>query len=255
MNTVSVFRGTAPRALSRLLPLLFCLTALALSSGCLGRGASDPYSKAYTASEVNANPAILNSTIVKGSNLSGLRLRNLVVKNATFYNTTSTGAELRNVTFDNCRFINARFDRAVLENVTFKGGIITCEHDPYNIERRTRFTDSTFTNTVLDGTYLENAEFRGTNGSITIRNVHQAIATHPIVTGADIHLNLENSLFRNMTIAELTGQSTLKATNCTFTYAYFGNSTFVRTYFYKNVTYGGPAYGEPARPGGRPIRR
>lgn len=225
-----------------------CALFLALFvSGCAGGGNADPYSKSYTAREINANPALLNSTIVKGSDLSGLKLSSVHIKDATFFNTTSSGAHFRNVIFDNCRFINAKFDKSVLENVTFKGGIITCELDAYNFDRRTEFTNARFTNLVFDGTYLENTLFQGNDGSVTIRNVHQAIATHPIIMGANVRLVLENSLFRNMTIAELVGKSTLKASHCTFQHAFFGNSTFVKTEFYKNISHGGPIYQQPAR--------
>lgn len=253
--TISVFfLGGSRRALCAV-PLLLCLALPAFLGGCAGLAASDPYSKAFTAAEINANPAILDSVIVKGSNLSGLRLTDRTVTNATFYNTTSTGAVLRNVIFDNCRFINARFDQALLENVTFKGGIATCAEDVYNVEGCTRFTDSRFINLVLDGTYLENLQLQGNGGMVTIRNVHQATATHPIVTGADMRLVLENSVFRHMTIAELTGKSSLKAHNCTFMYAYFGNSTFANVDFYRNVTYGGPAYGDTKPASRRAPRR
>ena len=215
--------------------LVLCLSPL---GGCAGGGGADPYSKRYTARDINPNPHILNSAIVKGTNLSGLRLENLMVKDATFYSTTAQGVYLKNVIFDNCRFIDAKFDEAVLENVTFRGGILTCEGDAYNFARGSQFTNARFTNLVIDGAYLENALFNGSDGSVYIRNTHHIIATHPVVTGSDIRLVLQNSVFRNMTIAEVTGKSTLTAEGCIFEYAYFGNSTFFETALSKNITYG-----------------
>lgn len=231
--------------------LFFRLTLLAalaaLLGGCLGGGSADPYSKRYTAEDINPNPAILNSAIIKGTNLSNLRLQNVVVKDATFLNTTSQGAVFKNVVFDNCRFINAKFDRAVMENVLFQGGILTCENDPNNIKRRTQFTNSRFVNTILDGTYLENAVFNGADCSIALRNCLQVRAAEPIVTGTDIHLTLERSYFRDMTIAEVTGKSTLTAANCRFEYVRFGRSSFVKTVFAKNIVLGPSPYEQEKR--------
>lgn len=164
------------------------LAALAVFLG--GCVAADPYSKRYTAMDINANPAICNNAIVKGTNLSGLRLQNVVVKDATFFNTTSRDATFKNVVFDNCRFINATFDRAVMENVLFKGGLLTCENDPANIRSRTRFINSRFVNTILDGVYLENAVFNGADSSIAFRNCLQILAADPLVTGVNMHLTL-----------------------------------------------------------------
>lgn len=252
---MAYFYRVGPLLLPRAVLALFCLALPMLLGGCFGRDASDPYSKSFTAAEINANPAILDNTVVKGSDLSGLQLNGRVISNATLYNTVATGAVLRNVVFDNCRFINARFDRALLENVTFKGGIAMCEHDASNTERCTRFTNSRFINLILDGTYLENLQLQGNDGMVTIRNVHQAAAVRPIITGANVRLVLENSIFRNMTIAELTGKSSLKAHNCTFMYAYFGSSAFEHVDFYRNVTYGGPAYTDTKRASRRTSRR
>ena len=220
--------------------LLILLTAVL--GGCVGGGGADPYSRRYTASDINPNPAILNSAIVKGTNLSNLRLENIRIKDATFYNTTAQNVVFKNVIFDNCRFINAKFDRAVLDNVVFLGGILTCENDPYNLERRTTFTNARFTSLILDGTYLENVVFSGSNSSIAIRNCLQILASHPIVTGENIHLVLEKSYFRNMTVAQVTGASTLTAADCRFEYAFFGNSTFTKTLFSKNIVHGGSLY-------------
>jgi uncharacterized protein YjbI with pentapeptide repeats len=220
--------------------LLAVLAAFPL--GCIGEGGADPYSKRYTARDINPNPAILNSAIVKGTDLSNLRLENVVVKDATIFNTTSRGAVFKNVVFDNCRFINAKFDRAVMENVLFKGGILTCENDPNNVKRRTRFTNSRFVNTVLDGTYLENAVFDGADCSIALRGCLQILAAEPLVTGSDIHLTLERSYFRDMTVAEVTGNSTLTAANCRFESAVFGKSAFVKAVFAKNIVIGPPPY-------------
>ncbi|MDR3073479.1 MAG: pentapeptide repeat-containing protein [Deltaproteobacteria bacterium] len=233
----------APRALARPRTLACTLVlACALLGGCTGGntvgGGADPYSKAYTARDINPNPSILNNAIVKNSDLTGLRLNNVVLKDMTFYNTTSRGAEFKNVVFDNCRLINAKFNNAVLENVTFKGGVITCENDASNIAARTAFTNSRFVNLTLDATYIENPLFSGNNGSLTIRNAHHVIAAQPLVRGASISLTLQNSLFRNMTIAEVTGDSSLTATGCTFEYAHFGNSAFARTNVSRNITYG-----------------
>ena len=233
------------------LPALLLL--LALCGGCMGGGSADPYSKRYTASDINPNPRILNSAIVKGTNLSNLRLENIVVKDATFFNTTATGATFKNVVFDNCRFINAVFDGIRMENVIMKGGLVTCETDPYNLEKQTRFTNGAFINLVLDGISLENAVFEGANGSITLKNAKNLIATHPFFTGTNMRLTFDNCLFKNMTIAEVTGKSTLTATNCLFQYAFFGESTFTRTTFRNNTSLGGPQYGPP--PGARPRRR
>ncbi len=175
------------------------------------------------------------------------------VKDATLYNTTAQGAVFKNVIFDNCRFINAKFDRAVLDNVIFLGGILTCENDPHNFERRTAFTNSHFTSLVLEGAYLENAVFSGSNSSIAIRNCLQILAAHPIVTGENIHLVLENSYFRHMPVADVTGDSTLTAAGCRFEYAFFGNSTFVKTLFAGNIVYGGSLYDQ--KQGGTRSRR
>jgi len=229
----------------------FALLLLALSAtclgGCVGGGAADPYSKRYTAADINPNPAILNSAIVKGTNLSNLRLENVVIKDATFFNTTAQGAVFKNVVFDNCRFINAKFDRSVLENVRFRGGILTCEADMHNVKRRTQFTNSRFTNLILEGTYLENAVFNGSNSSIALRNCLQVTAADPIVTGANIHLVLEGSYFRRMTIAELTGASTLTVTHCRLEHVSFGKSTFKNKLFSKNIVYGPSPYEDSKR--------
>ena len=226
------------RLFTRLLILPLCAVFF---SGCVG-GSADPYSKRYSAEDINPNPAILNGTIIKGTDISGLHLKNVVIKNATFYNTTSTNAVFTNVVFDNCRFINAKFNKATLDNVLFRGGILTCEDSPDNIERRTQFTDSQFINTILDGVYLENAVFNGSDCSIALRNCFQIRAVDPIVTGVDIHLTLERSYFRSMTIALVSGQSTLTAANCRFEYATFGDSSFVNAVFAKNFVLGSQPY-------------
>lgn len=222
--------------------------ALAIGcGGCTGSGSADPYSKRYTAADINPQPGILTSAIVKGTNLSGLHLENVIIKDATFFNTTANGATFKNVVFDNCRFINAKFDHAVLENVQFRGGILTCEADMHNIARRTQFTNSRFNNLTLDGTFLENAVFHGTGGSIALRNCLQVTAAEPVVTGGDIHLVLENSYFRHMVIAELTGKSTLTVTHCHLEYVSFGKSVFSHKLFSKNIVYGPSPYEEPNR--------
>lgn len=225
------------------LPILLALM-LAFCGGCMGGGSADPYSRRYTAQEINPDPRILNSAIVKGTDLSNLRLENIVVKDATFFNTTSRGAVFKNVVFDNCRFINAKFDQAVLENVQFKGGILTCENDMNNTKRRTQFTNSRFINCILDGTYLENAVFNGSDSSIALRGCLQVTAADPVVTGKNIHLTLERSYFRHMTIAEISGTSTLTAANCRFDYADFGKSTFAKRAFSKNIVHGPSPYEE-----------
>lgn len=233
-----------PRCVRR--PLRPALLALIFAplflGGCLSGGA-DPYSKRYSSRDLNANPALLNGTIVKNSDLSGLRLENVVIRDATLLNTKATGAYLKNVVFDNCRLMHAVFESSVLENVTFKGGVITCERDADNLAARSRFTKSRFTNLTLDGTYLENVIFDGSNSAITIRNVHHIIASAPLVTGGNVALTLHNSLFKNMVIASVTGNSTLQATDCTFYYSGFGNSEFRKTTFRKNITYG-PGFSE-----------
>lgn len=222
---------------------LFAALALAFAlTGCFGGGDADPYSRRYTAADINGNPRLLDGTIVKGSDLSGLRLENMQVKNATFFNTTAKSTVFKNVTFDNCRFINAKFEGARLENVVFQGGIITCENDANNIQRRTAFSGSTFVNLVIDGTHLENALFDGTGGSITLNNVKNILAASPLITGRNMRISVRNSLFQNMVVAEVTGTSSLTAEHCTFYYANFGKSTFSNTAFFKNVTYGGPFY-------------
>lgn len=223
-------RVSAPRFL-----LALCLVLLA---GCAGGGSADPYSKRYTAADINPNPHILNSAIVKGTDLTGLRLENVVIRDATLLTVTARNAFFKNVVFDNCRLINAVFDGAIFDNVTFRGGIITCEGDPYNFARRSRFTNSRFANLIFDGTYLENPVFSGVNGSITIRNAHQVAAIHPMITGSAMRLVLQNSVFRHATIADVTGESSLTATNCTFIHAHFGGSTFSRVSLAGNVAHG-----------------
>ena len=228
-----------------ILPRLFALFLYAaFLSGCLGGGA-DPYSKRYTTQDINPNPGILNSTIVKGTDLSNLRLENVTIKDATFYNTTATGAVFKNVVFDNCRFINAKFNKATMENVLFRGGILTCTDDANNIKYRTQFTNSRFVNTILDGAYLENTVFNGSDCSIALRNCFQIRAIEPLITGTDIHLTLERSYFRNMTIASLSGKSTLTAVNCRFEYATFGGSSFSNAVLVKNVILGPTPYKPP----------
>ena len=239
--TRSSFSGlvAAPLPKPRFLAPFMLLLLAALMTGCVSSSAtSDPYSKQYSSRELNAKPTLLNGSIIKNSNLSGLRIENAVIRNATLLNTQASGAYLKNVVFENCRLIHATFDRSVLENVTFKGGVITCEKDADNVERRSQFTNSRLHNLVLDGTYLENTVFDCTDSSITIRNAHHILATTPLITGNNIALTLHNSLFRNMTIADTTGTSTLAAADCTFYYATFGRSTFQKISFLKNVTYG-----------------
>ena len=214
----------------------------AMLSGCAG--SQDPYSKRYTALDINPNPAILNSAIVKGTDLSNLRLENVLVKDATFYNTTASNVHFKNVVFDNCRFINAKFNRAVLENVVFKGGLLTCENEPYNLERRTLFTNSRFTNLILEGVYLENAVFKGNDSSIALINCLQILAAQPVIEGVNMRIALEGCYFRRMTIAEVFGNSTLTATRCRFDYANFGRSIFSKTTFTGNVVRGEAPYQE-----------
>ena len=234
----------AKNIVARALLLALCAAFL---SGCLGGGSADPYSKRYTAGDINPNPKILNSTIVKGTDLSNLRLENVTIKDATFYNITATGAVFKNVVFDNCRFINAKFNKTRMENVLFRGGLLTCADAADNITYRTQFTNSQFINTILDGTYLENVIFNGTDCSIALRNCFQIRAAQPIVTGTDIHLTLERSYFRNMTIAEVSGKSTLTAANCRFEYANFGSSSFANVVFVQNVTLGPAPYEQKKR--------
>lgn len=233
---------------------LLCLALTSTLTGCTGGGSADPYSKRYTASDINPSPYILNSTIVKGTNLSGLRLENVRVKDATFLNTTAKGVFFKNVVFDNCRFINAKFDRAIMENVVFKGGILTCENDVTNLQRRTVFSNSQFTNLVIDGTYLEHAVFEGNNSSIALRNVKNVLAATPVITGNNVRIAIQNSLFRRMVVAEVMGASSLTVINTTFYHANFGKSTFTNTAFSKNVTYGAPFYVEKGRTSQRRAR-
>lgn len=246
MRTFSTFA----RRFSLFVPLL---ASLALS-GCAGGGGADPYSKRYTASDINPSPRILDNAIVKGTNLSGLRLENVRVKDATFFNTVAEGVFFKNVIFDNCRFINAKFDRARMENVLFKGGILTCENDANNYSKRTIFSNAQFTQLVLDGTYLENAVFEGNNSSITLRNVHSVLAATPLIVGKNMHITIANSIFQRMVIAEVTGASSLTASDSTFYHATFGASTFTTTAFFKNTTYGGPLYLEKGRTSHRRAR-
>ena len=225
------------------------LVLATLLGGCVA--ASDPYSRRFTAPDINPNPTILNDTIVKGTDLSNLRLENVVIKNATFFNTVSRGAVFRNVVFDNCRFINAKFDKALLENVLFKGGIITCENDAHNIQRRTAFTNSRFISLTFDGTYIENALFNGADSSIAIKNSHGIIAAQPFIAGTNIQITLERSYFRQMVIADVTGASTLTAANCRFDFSSFGKSSFVKTTLFRNIVMGGPIVAEKPRRGSR----
>lgn len=238
----TIIHSAGRSALSVLIPLILAL-ACGLT-GCTGGGIADPYSKRYTAADINPSPYILNNAIVKGTNISGLRLENVLIKDATFLNTTAQGVFFKNVVFDNCRFINAKFDRALMENVVFKGGILTCENDVTNLRGRTVFSNSQFTGLVLDGTYLEHAVFEGNNSSIAIRNVQNVLAATPIITGNNVRIAIQNSLFRRMVIAEVTGASSLTAINTTFYHANFGKSVFANTAFSKNVTYGAPFYVE-----------
>ncbi len=225
-----------------------CFLALTLLlAGCAGFGAdSDPYSKRYSAQEINANPAILNGVLLKDSNLDGLRLENITLRNTAFMRTTGKGAHLKNVVFENCRFINAVFDQARFENVTFRGGLITCENDADNLAAQSKFVNSAFSGLTLDGTSLDNALFTGKNGYITFRNMQSMRSIHPIVQGENFRLVFENSVFRHMTIAEVSGNSTLQATKCIFEYAYFGNSVFKQVNFQNSVSYSGPVYTPPA---------
>ncbi len=228
-------------------PGLLLLLGVLFLSGCVGFGSDgDPYSKRYSAREINANPSILNGILLRDSNLDGLRLENITLHNTAFMRTTSKGALLKNVVFENCRFIHAVFDGASLENVTFRGGLITCENDADNLAAQSKFINSVFSNLVLDGTSLDNALFTGKSGSIAFRNMRTMRSIHPIVQGENFRLTLDKSVFRHMTVAEVTGNSTLQASDCIFEYAYFGNSVFKQVNFLKCMTYGGPVYTQPA---------
>lgn len=223
----------------------FAMILLLLPAALAGCAAAyDEYSKRYTALDINPNPAILNSAIVKGTDLSNLRLENVLIKDATFYNTSATNARFKNVVFDNCRFINARFTGAVLENVVFKGGILTCEADPSNIGRRTIFSNSRFINLTLEGVYLENAVFKGSDSSIALINCRQILAAQPVIEGVNMRIALEGCYFRRMIIAEVSGDSTLTASACRFENATFGKSVFKKTSFSKNIVHGSPPYQE-----------
>ena len=224
-------------------PALFCAVVLAVAlAGCVTPQA-DPLSRQFSAAEITANPRILDGMRLRDTDISGMRLENVTLKDTTFLNTTGTGVVMKNVVLNNCRFINAQFDDARLENVTMNGGLLTCEGDPYNLEKRTRFSNSLFINVTLDDVSIENAEFEGKKGSITVRNAQSIIATHPLILGEAMNLTFDKCFFKHMTIAEVTGASTLTATNCTFLYAFWGESTFVRTRFANNVSLGGPQYG------------
>ena len=231
----------------RLLSSFFLVgLVLPMLTACTGGDTADPYAKRYSPTEITANPAILDGTRLRDCDVSGMRLENITLNNTTFMNVTGKNVVMRNVVLNNCRFINAVFEGALLENVTMKGGLITCEGDPFNLERQTRFLSSRFTNLILDDVSLENAVFEGNNGSITLINSRNIIATHPVFMGVDMHLKFENCFFKHMTIAEVTGKSSLTATDCLFQYAFFGESTFSRTIYRDNISLGGPQYGQPA---------
>jgi uncharacterized protein YjbI with pentapeptide repeats len=236
----------AARAIRLVASLFLNGLVLFVLAGCTGGGTADPYSKRYSAADINANPAVLDGTRLRGCDVSGMLLENVTLSHTTFMNVTGKNVVMRNVVLNNCRFIDAVFEGALLENVTMKGGLITCEADPYNLEKQTRFSASRFTNVLLDDVSIENAVFEGDNSSITLKNSTNIIATHPIFLGANVQLVFDNCFFKHMTIAEVTGKSSLTATNCLFQFVFFGESTFSRTTFRDNVSLGGPHYGQPS---------
>ncbi len=239
----------------RALFLLPLFASLALMGGCASMNAESPWLNKSSVAELQANPARISEALLQGTNLDGLKLENVTIRNAAFIQTTGRNVALKNVIFENCRFINAAFTQAALENVTFKGGLMTCEADMHNAAKRTSFTSSVFRNVVLEGTVLENTRFDLRDSQITLKNLHSMVSQEPMITGPNIQLTLDGATLRFMVIAQVSGSSTLSARRCTFENAGFGESRFTSANFISCTTYGPPVYTppapEPARRGGR----
>ncbi len=231
----------------RLVSLLLLVAAFALLSGCASMQPESPWQIRHSAAELQADPALMNEALLKGTNLDGLRLENVTVRNAAFIQTSGRGVTLRNVIFENCRFINASFTQSTLENVTFKGGLMTCEGDADNSAKRTSFTTSIFRNVVLDQMGLDNTRFDLRDSRITLKNLHSMHGREPMITGSNIQLALDGAVLRFMTIAQVSGASTLSARRCTFENANFGSSVFSSATFLGCITYGPPVYTPPAQ--------
>jgi hypothetical protein len=208
-----------------------------LLGGCAA--ASDPalgWVRAYSAGEITANPMAVDGKVVKDSDLSGLRLENLTLRNTTFWRSWGKDVVLRNVTFENCRFINVRLKGGVMENVTFKGGLLTCDYDRDNLPHRTLFSGVALNGLVFDGASLENLVMEVRGGSVTLRNMHSIRALEPLIRGTDTALVLDNCIFiRVPAIAALGGTSTLLVRDSTFADSRIGPSLFREALFERSA--------------------
>lgn len=212
---------------------------LVSTSGCAAAGRyEDPWLAKGDVASLQANPSQMNDSIVMGTNLDGLRLENVTIRNTAFVQTTGRGVVLKNVVFDNCRFINATFTQATLENVTFRGGLMTCKTNADNIAERTSFINSVFKGVRLEGTALDNVRFDLRDSQITLKNLYSNRSLEPMITGSNVQITLDAAILRFMTIAQVSGASTLSAQRCTFEHVDFGTSVFASAQVAGCVTYG-----------------
>lgn len=200
--------------------------------------------RAFSAEEINADPMRIDGMVVKHSNLTGMRLENITLKNTTFWHSSGRDIVLRNVVFENCRFVDAQFEGGVMENVTFKGGLLTCFHDRDNTSQRTRFSGMAMRNVTFDGVSMESLIMEVTGGSVTLRGMHIIYAQEPLIRGKDTDLVLEDcTLSRIPAIAALDGESTLLVRDCVFSGGTrIGPSDFKKVLFERSVSYSGSVY-------------
>ena len=230
--------------------LLVCLIVTLLTGGCAtGKMHSSTERHAsHTASSINADPRAIDGQMVMYSDLSGLRLQNITLKNTAFVSSSGKNIELRNVIFENCRFINTHFTSGVMENVTFRGGLFTCEGDQDNLDARSFFSNVALNGVAFDSTSMDNFTIDAADSSIIFRNMHSIRALEPVVRGTNISLTIENCVFMRIpTITAITGKSALVVRDTTFSASNFGKSVFERVLFERCITYGGAVYTPPAK--------
>ncbi|MDL2271882.1 pentapeptide repeat-containing protein [Desulfovibrio sp. OttesenSCG-928-I05] len=228
---------------------LVCLLATfsAALGGCVTGSAGLSRTPTHTGAGISANPHSIDGQMVVDSDLSGLRLQNITLKNTAFLGSSGRNIELRNVIFENCRFINTRLSGGIMENVTFRGGLFTCEDDQDNLDKRSVFSGVTMKGVLFDGASMDNFIMDVKNSSIILRGMHSIRALEPMIRGTDINLVIEDCVFMRIpAITDINGKSSLLVRDSTFATSTFGKSAFERVLFERCITYGGAVYTPPS---------
>lgn len=240
----ATFPGALPAA------LLAVFLAIFLTGGCAAANRAGAVTEpaSHTVSAINASPMSIDGVLVRYTDLSGLRLRNITLKNTAFFGCFGKDIDFRNVIFENCRFINTRFTGGVMENVTFKGGLFTCENDRDNLDKRSSFSRTVFNGVAFDGVSMDNFIMDVEDSSIILRNMHAIRALEPLIKGKNISLTIEDCVFlRIPAITEISGKSSLLVRDTTFSLSNMGKSVFERVLFERCITYGGAVYTPPPK--------